>query len=766
MTIMLELFINDHLVVLDPDIKFTLKILNPLFCDQGTFTHPISAPLEPNRHIFEHADQEDMVGKPAYKFKMYIGGSFFAEGDAVITDTVDQFEFYLKSGKSAIANVLKKSYLDESINQFSWGENPNGLDGINASAGKIYPESPFFIAPIAGRDEIFNKWDSAYNGLLGYTETGYVRPPRGEVKSTDSKNFSPMVYVSYIIRRMIQGMGFVLVRNDSAQLPDFNRIGIFAPKDIPYRTSIWGTRQTGWSYKYSGLDRYFKYWMPHITVSTFIKDLRSRFNLAVYFSPLKAEAKIIHLDKIFDEPVIDLTSRFIEDEAVPPIPNTGVKFENSGESTEVMTNAQIEESFEIHPATNVDDIIAQIEADLTKTKLYFKAADTGRYYTYESVEHNETSIDKFYFTTFEETLGTTTYCLFDLVNPTESTENPQVEFSATGTSSNVLIKSFVFPVLSGKVNHNLFINDLMLKATASCSVKIQVSAVTSTGIKTILGSETITVDNTEYKEYVYALDPRGEMNWVWIIKQRDITVLLDISETLVSSAIRLLVEVYLVSSPGVTCYMMLDQRFWPDWPIPYAYIDTPSSDIFEMNPIANAEFGNTNDDVDAEVTTFSPSGLVPFLVKKSMNRYYFQMPYADISTEAEQKNWVYVVNRGFITDEMGQGGTAPFASPDVVDRYGKEYVTRLTTNVTPLLSLRWEGEKGLVKQLFRNSVPWILNFRRDVVKRMNLSTDDLNDLDLHNRIKIYNKLYFIYQISVPVNARTGLDVSTVDLITI
>lgn len=751
--------------MLDEKTRITLKILNSLFNDAGTYTYSIVAPLEDNRHILQHLDDVSNIDRPALTYKMYVNGEFLSEGDVVVTNTVDEFEFYLKSGKSAIANILKSSYLDSDMNGLSWGDNPDGLQGINATAGKIYPEVNFTIFPIATPDEVFNKWDCALNELWGYASTGYVRPPRGTVSTPESKNFSPCVFVHYLMRRIVQGLGVPLLRNDADLIPDFNRVCIFAPRDIPYRTAIFGSRQTGWTYKYSGIDKEYKLWLPHIPASTFLRHLRDSFNLSFYFAPLRHELKIIHVDTIFSEPVVDLTHLYVADSEQPSLPKAGWAFQNSGEGSETMTDAEIEAAFEIHPANDTEDAKAQVDADTSDSKLYFKTADSGRYFSFETIDDNDSITDKLWATSpIEVKFGSITYdASFSTNNPTSFGDegNGLKEYSVVGTTGNVIIEKFIFDEISGFINRNVVIEYITAKASAPVSMKIDVCTVNSFGVLTVIGSTSIQVSNTDYKEYVYAPDRRGDYVWQWRYIHQHVTISLSKTQVELNEHARLLIQFSVINAPGIAIGMIVDQRDWYEYTPMAAYIDAPENDFHEMNPLSNAYIGDQSS--DSEIEERSHGAKMSFVVTRPMNNRFFQMPYADIGAEKEQKEYAMFAARGYINDERNEGVSAPFANPDVLDKYGKDYTSRLTPSVAPELSLRWVGEKGLVKQLFPKTVLWHLHTRRECVKMMKLSVADLVGLDLHNRIKIGNNLYFIDSIDVPIDAKNGLGLSTVTL---
>jgi len=751
---MLQIEINNQIVVLDNKSVLNLKIYNPLFNDMGTFSYPISAPLEPNRAIFEHLDQIDNIKKQSLTFKMWLNGDFFMEGDVVITNTVDRFEFYLKSGKSAIANTLKNSYLDESINGASWGENPDGITTINASAGKIYPESNFTVAPVAGSNEVFNQWDVTKNQLKGY--------------STDALSildltlhFSPMVYVAYLINKIINGLGYSKVRDDSDDIPDFKRISIFSPRKKPYATIIGSIDipfyYTGPIYDITTFALQYKHWLPHVTISEFIKDLKDRFNIALYWDTLLYNAEVIHLDKILNEAGDDISHLLVKYDEVPVLSNVGLTFTNPGSDKEIYSTPEVYANYSILPVNSVTDAMLQVKGHKEESFIGFKTPD-NRLWTSKIEDYNDSSTSEF----FLRNKGITE-------TKTDSDSGNIYEYSALGTTADVVLKSFKVEMYSGRLINHIYFKNIVIKATAAATLKIKlyINHVRDGGTQggTITTSEGLGSVNVPITNDDFFGDPVQNMwgDWVTLPIYKDITFLISRSSRELGSADYLTIDFCISNSPGITMTMAVDDR--PDdnvFVLPSVFFDSNISELVEINPLATYIAGNT--DYDSEITEISPGGKIPYMVKKWMDYYKFQMPYVDIDLAEKPTDFAYMMTRGFINDEFSQSKYAPFACHDVVDIYGAEYTSRLTVNQSPQMSLRWEAEKGLVNSCFKNTVPWHLLYRRPLKGVFQFSQRDLQR-KLYKPISIKNQTCIISSISVAIDIYGNIKPSTVEMFT-
>ena len=736
---MFQLYIDNKLVTLTPKTKIQLTINNPLFNRAGTFTYSISAPKEANLAIFGHVNNEDNLKPVNLPFTLLFHGELFAEGLAVVTNTVDSFEFYLKSGKSAVANLLKSSYLDESINGFSWGENNDGIAGINNSMGKIYPESNFTVTPVATSDTVYNQWDWDLNGLTYYTlAEGQFR--KRLTKDADNYRISPVVFINYLINRMIKGLSLYKHRDDTTLIPDFNRIAIFAPREIVYYKAKWNSGSTSFIYSliYSDLYSQYKNWLPHITLSDFIDELEAKFNLKFYFYPLSNKVDIIHFDTIFSETAIDITHFLVKDDEVPPYTPQGLSFVSQGDATQTYTNSECEAKFEIHDVAGFDDIMPAHKADILKE--FFRTPD-GRIFSIDTPESDQTISGTYYLSSINSNYNNGDYRLI--------TNETGFDYEALSRTAEVNEHKpfipFLFPVTEGKVDSHIFISDAVFSSTKPVTMSITVTTFNIGGAGEIIGKKYFDLDATEFGAQVI-----------------DILIELNNSSKELTSDRRLILHFY-IEPPTETTTVTMKLNGNPNGALTKIEIDGAVERPVELNPLSNAYYGDLSD--SDNVTEIEPKGQIPVMYRKRQNRKLFQMPRVDISASDQQTNFAYIMPRGIIPDEMNTGGTAPFSCTDVLDIDGKEYVSRLANPVEPLLSLRFTGEKGTIKQLFPRLVVWYCYSRRPVRKIFKFPSSFLLNQKLSQPFKVKNNEYLISTIAVDLNVDGTIGDSTVDMFT-
>jgi len=736
---MFQLYIDNKLVTLAPKTKIQMTINNPLFNRAGTFTYSISAPKEANLAIFGHVNNEDNLKPVNLPFTLFFHGELFAEGLAVVTNTVDNFEFYLKSGKSAVANLLKTNYLDGSINGFSWGENNDGIVGINNSMGKIYPETNFTITPVATSETVYNQWDWEINGLMYYTlASGQFR--KRLTSDVDNYRISPVVFINYLINRMLKGLNLYKYRDDTTLIPDFNRIGIFAPREIIAWKRI-KNGKTGafmYSFVYSDLYSQYKYWLPHISLSDFIDELEAKFNLKFYFHPLSNKVDIIHFDTVFSEAAIDITHFLVKDEEIPPRQALGLAFINQGDAPQTYTNEECAEKFEIHDIASFDDIMAAYEAD--NTMEFFRTPD-GRIFGIDTPETDQSISGTYYLSSIHSNFNNGNYRLI-----TNETGFDYESFSVSADANeHKPFASFLFPVTEGKVDSQIFITDALFKSTKPVTMSVTVTTFIIGGVAEIIGKKFFDLIQIEDSYQITK-------------------ILIDVNNSSLnlSNDRRLILHFY-IEQPSEATTVTMTVNGNPHGVLTKIVIDGAVEQPVELNPLSNAYYGDLSD--PDYVTEIEPKGQIPVMYRKRQNRKLFQMPRVDISASDQQTNFAYIMPRGIIADEMATGGTAPFSCTDILDIDGKEYVSRLSTPVEPLLSLRYNGEKGTVKQLFPRLVVWYCQSKRSVRKIFKFPSSFLLNQKLSQPFKVKNNEYFISTIAVDLNVDGTIGDSTVDMFT-
>ncbi|TAJ13071.1 hypothetical protein DMA11_10420 [Marinilabiliaceae bacterium JC017] len=711
---MLKLYINNRLATLPDKCRIPLKIKNPAFNKAGTFSYTFRLPKETNRAILQHADEEDNLQVITHKFQLWLGSEKFMEGECVIKNTASAFECYLKSGKSSVASVLKESYLDEQINGQEWGQNPDGLTGLNTSVQSAFPGCNFVVAPIKTDKKIINEWDPNSNVLA----------------STKEDDVTPFVYIRYLINRITQGLGLLKTRDDFSLYNDFNRLCLISPRIEIYKDKF----------------TFYKHWMPHITAADLVNDLRDRFNIVAFFNPLMNEVEYVNFDAVFSAPVIDWTNKFIRDEDIPAKEEGGVNFENDGEDEDMLSPEKIEESYELVTVPTYSGI-------KEATGHTFKVTDINRYFKRQT-EESDSDMTKVRYVDTGAFL-THYYNLID--NPDDATDVRSSISPAAGVEA--LVAKFIFDEQEGKLKDNVSVYNVELKADQSGDVELQVKVSlwnrkTST-IEHVLGEKTQTINHTDYRLYDFIVDINESLAWSHYLNKNGDYL----------SGTYLVVE---FKSYHPTAARSVSMRFGyvesvpvPVMPYTLVIADNHKIRVSEMGAIGNYTKGSAE-----KPQEYKPKSKIPFNTTDRCSGFAFQMPDVDPEAKKQQKDFAYSIYRGMITDEVKGEKNAPYCNFDSLDMNMGYYQSRLTYGDTPDLSLRWHGSDGLIQKLWQKTVAWILHTRRPVRKVFQLSVHDLLQVKMWYRIQVDNQFYLVNTISVSVDEKSQLAESTVDMYTL
>ena len=713
---MLELNINGKLAQLPTQASIPFKIHNPAFNKLGTLSEYLNLVIEGNRATMQHVEDEANLTEVTQTFVLKLGGEVFTEGDVGVDDTVKSYKSYLKSGKSAIARILKESYLDDSINGESWGEAANGITDINASINGIYPAKQFTVAPVKLDDYTINDW---IDGAL--TTDDIIE---GKV--------TPMVYVRHLIDRINQACNLLVVRNDWDKFSDFNRLCMFSPR----RSAD----------KLNGLKLY-REWLPHITAADLLKDLEERFNIVAFFSPFGREVAYVHFDDIFTGDIVDWTSKFIRNEKIPPFQEGLTLLKNDGEDEEVLSPREIEEKYQVTEVPTYDD--------LTVTDYAYKVADVGRYFDVKPVEFDNSLTRPLYFDTLP--FGGSAIPYRKLREEVDTGSNSLTN-SDTGANVDNPILVMFFPDHKGMILDNVAVHQFEAKvnngdATLVAKVELAQTINGSSVVIEELGKATLELTNSalELKDIVVPITKSAEFESTF---DKD-------DNYMFGTYLR--VSFYCLSAiAGRSITLKLGNV---DAPIPATGYTTILADAGgvkhrELGVLGTYEHGK----LDAKkVREVEPKSKVLFNDEGRSGGYLFQMPKSDIDPKLEQKDYAYTIYRGLINDERNGGKTAPYCNFDVLDNAMKDYQSRVTNGATPDLSLRYHGEKGLARQLHQKRLNWYKLFERPARKVFQLTKNDLQNLKMYDRISVYNKQYVANIISVKAQVNDELSEATVDV---
>nr|WP_321409347.1 hypothetical protein [uncultured Carboxylicivirga sp.] len=733
---MLKLLVNNKIATLSKNTSITLKIKNPAFNKEGAFSYPLKAPVEDNRATFGHADAEDNLQVQAPSFQLFMGNEPFMEGDIKLTETQGDYEFYLKAGKSAVANVLKESYLDEDINGQSWGDNPDGLTGLNNAVNGAYPDYLMVAPPVSTDDFICNEWDLTNQELISLISEDLTYFNLSML--VNAGRINPLVYLKPVIKQLFKGLGLIVNNNDFNLYNDFNRLCVFAPKKGLSGAAV--------------LEKVANF-LPHITAADLLNDLRARFNLVAFFNPFLGEVDYISFEKVFTSEIVDWTDKFIRSEQTPGKEEGAILLENEGDDNDTITYDQLDADKDLVSIADYDTMMAEVETDFNNNvnaDKYYILSDSGRVFLAENNNGKGDLVNTYHIGSKESV-----YTYYNLI--TGSWPNTNWNFSQT-LSAGVGLSFMLWRLpddMVGRIERTLYIRNLGLYVASGSSIDITITLRYGSiddwdNTVFVVITKTVTITNTD----PYA-SPFNTHRGVAI----DLPYSPELDETINGAQIVFTALSSIDATVGVRMGKQTD-GLGSDMHS-YASIDGYDRRVTELGRIANYNKGDGD-----EPETFSPKNKTLLNDFVRMQDYLFQMPVSDISPKQQQSNYAFTFYRGLIDSEIDGSQTAPFANFDDVDINMADYYNRLTNGADPDMTLRWHNDNGIVSKFWQKTINWILYYRRPVRKVFELSVNDLVNFKMWQRVRVDNKLYLVDTIDIKANADGTLSNATVDMYTL
>lgn len=728
----MRLEVNDKIAQLPPDASIDIKIHNPAFHKLGTYSMPFNLVRHLNRATMQYAEDEDKLTETTQLFKLYLGNELFMEGEMGVNDTVKGYKCYLKSGKSSIARILKESFLDGEINGQSWGENPDGLTGLNNSVNGAYPDYLMVAPPLKLDDFICNEWDLDNQQLVDLISNGLEYLNLSMLVAEGRIN--PMVYVKHVVNQIFKATSVLVNANDLSLFNDFNRLCVFSPKK--------GLSNSDALTKVANF-------LPHIPATDFLNIMRERFNLVAFFSPFGREVDFISFEKAFTSPIVDWTDKFIRNEKRPDKVDGAIFLANDGDDEDVITYEELDANNDLNVVADYATMVADAESDYNnyvKDDKYYKLDDSNRVFVARDTNIKGDLTNDYHIG--DSILG----AIYQLVvGPWPNvTHNFTVSF---GAGAEEWFMRWRFPEgLSGRVERSIYIRRLGLYVASGTSVNVRmvvyVQNTETTTTKTIL-EKTVTITNTD--PYASPFNTR-----------RGVELVLNESPELGEDTDWNMIQVsfYAGASTAGSIGVRIGKQTDGQGVDLHAFaaVDGYDRRIIELGRIASYPKGSGSD-----LTEYSPKNKILLNEPVRMGDYLFQMPVSESSPKIGNKECEFTFYRGIITDEIDAANSAPFANFDDVDIYTDDYTSRLTNGATPDMTLRWQGANGTVNQFWQKTINWLQYRRRPVRKVFDLSKNDLQNIKMWHRIRVDNKLYLIDIISVKANANGELSESVVDM---
>ena len=663
--------------------KISFIVKNPMFSDAGLFSYLIKVYRDENDRIFNYVTALDNVNTTALTFKLTIGTDVFAEGDIKITDSSDDsIEFYLKSGNSSVAYFLKNTLMHQTE---VWGNYKTGYK-LEDSLNGCYPLYPTVSPPIGQEDgTVLNQFDFSAGEVIPRFWNDY-----------------PAVYVRHLVNSVIKGLGYLKKADAFNDNADFNRLAFFSPV---YKKGEFSTTKIS------------KH-LPSVSILDFLKDIRTRFNIAVCFSPFLYEADIINIADAIAHTPDDWTSKFVKSSKAESVSEKQLFFTQKSENkTHLKTEEEIIESGWYKTV-----------ADFTELE---KETNTGNYtsYTYfvESIQrwmkaeiHTPDSLTTqnpgchFRLST-EDFLGKTYHKIVEayLFDYTDTLTNSDTTVGALN-----LIGQFIFPVWEGSIdfswgyNVDVKINsgeaDLIVKLVGLKGDLDGDGEIDGNGGEYELGYDSVTISNTSYNDINRKLYTTGKFT---------------LSETS-RLALRFYCKSGITGSKITMIFGGVENGTGKTFESK-GYINPQMIRWREVGMLSNYSYGNLQSGVKS--VKVEPKSQIPVNELFQMDGFLFELPKSNLKKKDrdEMKDFEYIIYRGKYPDQQQGDKYAGYCNADLLDLEKEDYTNKLQAPLSPELSLAWLGEKGMLKQLWKNRLIWERYYKRAVEIKMELTTNDI-----------------------------------------
>lgn len=213
---MIELFLNGLRAVIEKNTNFKMVFDNPYFTKSSTYTHDIRLPLagcSQNQMIFRYINRADVHRSPqTLRAILIVNNSVLLNGTAVIREVTDEkVQVQLLSGNSEMNFFVSgEKYIDE-LKIRDWTKPVDGW--IPSHETDLY----FAQYPICAC-VCFPVYNESANEIYNRLAANYSFVSNEQVESlqsyyTAAYDVCPQPYLCYVIRSIIEGVGYRVVEN-------------------------------------------------------------------------------------------------------------------------------------------------------------------------------------------------------------------------------------------------------------------------------------------------------------------------------------------------------------------------------------------------------------------------------------------------------------------------------------------------------------------------------------------------------------------------
>lgn len=655
---------ESHLLSLKKNTKINLSIYNPMFNNVGLFSQLITVYRAENDRFFNYAAQLQSLISVNLQFKLTFGTDTVIEGDVKVTDSDDNaIEFYLKSGNSSVAVYIQNILMSDAP---FWGDYTTPVDFAETLDGN-YPEYPFVVPPIAGPDNIVYN----YQRVL---------------------SIQAVVYLRFLLDKIISGLGYNKNIDDLDINPDLSRVGLLAPsfyfkKDYTDKTTAIGNH------------------LPDISIKEFLDDVLFRYNAFIFFSPITFDADILLIDDIIQMSPDDWTFKFKSTVKLAPTAEKIIILTNdTAEKSDLLTPTDIIEQTTPITVATINDLPSSRTTDIYYVTAEDRFYQQIRYSNPEPLLPDGAKGEYYEFSNDDLDDIPDTY---KVIKPIPDTPTAGVKTNTdTSAVTDNLIAQFFLENVEGEIEDNLYVSIKAQVNNGSATLKAKAFLRNTPALdETYLGEKQITVTTTSPTNYGFRF------------KVAPMQLGNRIGE--------LIIRFYCKSD---TAGKSISLFFGGDYNGNYAYSILRSDDTYdtwrEYGRLKNISYGES---LTEKPITIKPTSTIPFNTIAAAFSFVTEMPLSTLERKekGERENFEWLVYRGRREANQTPGHYVAYCNYDNHDLDLEDYTNKLQPVVEPQLTLKWEGEKGLANQLFKNRLPWERYLKRRVSMDMQLTFNDI-----------------------------------------
>ncbi len=665
------------LVRLKKGTKIPFVVKNPMFGDAGLFSYLIKVFRDENDHAFNHVTALDNNKETSFTFKLEVGTDGFAEGDVVITDSnKNTIEFYLKSGNSSVASFLKNTKMNETD---IWGDDE---ENVTFALRGHWPEFKTVSPPF-------------------YDTKGKVIVNDPGLFAFGLDDLSKCVYVRHIIDTLTNYLGYRKTNDFLNTIADFNRLAINA----------------GYLKKTKEIKKY----LPYVSLLDFLNGFKTRFNIAIIFSPFLKEVDIINIADTLKLTPVDWTDKFISENKISPVAEKKITFSQKAAEDTYTAKPEALDPANVFQVQNYSNLPISY---VWGSYVYY-VTSLKRWFHQNTIDPENDITKRLSLSKDTENYEGETYYQVKKIYYTENT----IEKNNTVTTANTdnLIEQFVFPAQDGEITTSFSLQLFCKSSSVNASLVIKLYLVYGF-TEEIIGTYEELVSNSDFqlKRMTFrTVDP------------------VKLSE----ESNRLVFRLYSKSANAGDTVTIRFGDFDPEILVPIprnisplATIDPKFTEIREYGCLADTEVGNN----DEYITPIKPAGIIAVNELHSLDGKLVEIPQIEVKDTddyTERKEYSYLLYRGQLDlDPYYPPGYCNF---DVLDINMADYSNELVTPVTPNISLAWRGEKGLLAQLWKNRLVWEQHYKRAAELNLELTYNDIINHKIYQPFSIKSIRYII-----------------------